>query len=107
MAAVEESPDFPSLVARLLCHAVDRRLRRNLSRGYQIRQAVLPRVRGRSDILKTYSGDLLNKGMIACRFEEFTFDTPRNRLVRAALDAMAEPVRRRGGATSVEGSRHG
>ena len=88
-AAVEESPDFPSLVARLLCYAVDRRLRRNLSRGYQSRRAVLTRVRGRIDILQTVSGDLLSKGMIACRFEEFTFDTPRNRLVRAALDALS------------------
>jgi 5-methylcytosine-specific restriction enzyme subunit McrC len=31
----------------------------------------------------------LSRGAVACRFEEFTFDTPRNRLVRAALDAVA------------------
>ncbi|MGZ9083068.1 MAG: 5-methylcytosine restriction system specificity protein McrC, partial [Rhodoplanes sp.] len=91
-AAVEASPDFPALVARLLCYAVDRRLRRNLSRGYQQKQAVLTRVKGRIDILDTYTGDLLSKGMIACRFEELTFDTPRNRLVRAALDALASRV---------------
>ena len=30
--------------------------------------------------------------MIACRFEEFTFDTPRNRLVRAAFDAIASRI---------------
>ncbi len=91
-AEVEELPDFPSLIARLLCYAVDRRLRRNLSRGYQQEEAVLARVRGRIDLLKTFSGDLLSKGMIACRFEEFTFDTPRNRLVRAALDALSARV---------------
>ena len=91
-AAVEESPDFPSLVARLLCYAVDRRLRRNLSRGYQQKRAVLTRVRGRINILDTYAGDHLSKGMIACQFEELTFDTPRNRLVRGALDALAGRV---------------
>ncbi|NVD43205.1 5-methylcytosine-specific restriction endonuclease system specificity protein McrC [Ensifer sp. HO-A22] len=91
-AAVEDSPDFPSLIARILCYAVDRRLRRNLSRGYVQKQAVLARVRGRIDILDTFAGDLLSKGMVACRFEEFTFDTPRNRLVRAALDALATRV---------------
>jgi 5-methylcytosine-specific restriction enzyme subunit McrC len=91
-AEVEESPDFPSLIARLLCYAVDRRLRRNLSRGYEQNQAVLPRVRGRIDALKTFSRDLLSRGMVACRFEEFTFDTPRNRLVRAALHALARRV---------------
>ncbi|MER9843512.1 5-methylcytosine-specific restriction endonuclease system specificity protein McrC [Mesorhizobium australicum] len=91
-AAIEESPDFPGLIARLLCYAVDRRLRRNLSRGYQKKQAVLTRVRGRIDLLETFAGDLLSKGMIACRFEEFTFDTPRNRLVRAALGELATRV---------------
>lgn len=91
-AEVEEAPDFPSLIARLLCYAVDRRLRRNLSRGYQQGEAVLTRVRGRVDVLKTFSRDLLSKGTIACRFEEFSFDTPRNRLVRAALDALSERV---------------
>ncbi len=90
--AVEEAPDFPSLVARLLCFAVDRRLRRNLSRGYRQRAAILARLRGRIDILYTYADDLLGKGRIACRFEELTVDTPRNRLVRAALDALANRV---------------
>ena len=90
--AVEEAPDFPSLVARLLCFAVHRRLRRNLSRSYQQTTAILARVRGRIDILNTYADDLLSKGMIACRFEELTVDTPRNRLVRAALDALVKRV---------------
>lgn len=91
-AAVEASPDFPSLIARLLCYAVERRLRRNLSRGYQAACAVLPRLRGRIDVLNTYAGNLLSMGMIACRFADFTFDTPRNRLVRAALDVVANCV---------------
>ncbi|MFZ1416572.1 MAG: hypothetical protein WAS73_18650 [Defluviicoccus sp.] len=68
---------------------MDRRLRRNLSRGYQQRRAVLSRVKGRIDVLDTFAGDLLSRGAVACRFEEFTFDTPRNRLVRTALDAVA------------------
>ena len=91
-AAVEEASDFPALVARLLCYAVDRRLRRNLSRGYQPEAAILSRVRGRIDILNTCAGSLLSKGAVACRFEEMTVDTPRNRLVRAALDALANRV---------------
>ena len=89
---IEDSPDFPELIARLLCYAVERRLRRNLSRGYQHRTAVLSRVRGRIDILQTYTKDLLSRGSVSCRFEELTFDTPRNRLVRAALDALATRI---------------
>ncbi|MFZ7337332.1 5-methylcytosine restriction system specificity protein McrC [Comamonas jiangduensis] len=85
----ESASDLPELVARLLVQVVQQRLRRNLSRGYQARHAVLSRVRGRIDVLATASGQLLEQGRVACRFEEHTMDTTRNRLVRAALDYLA------------------
>ncbi len=85
---VESSPDFHELVARLLCFAVEQRLRRNLNRGYRRVEAILPRVRGRIDLLRTYSDGHLDRGSVACRLDEYTFDTPRNRLARAALGAL-------------------
>lgn len=88
-AEVEESPDFKSLVARLLCYATEKRLRRNLSFGYRHRQDVLKRVRGRIDLLRTEAGQLLYRGEVACRFDELTIDTPRNRLVLAALAKLS------------------
>jgi len=91
-AAVEESADLPDLIGRLLCFAVERRLRRNLSRGYRQTNAVLARVRGRIDVLQTFSNDLLLRGEVACRFDEHTLDTPRNRLVRSALDSLSNRV---------------
>ncbi len=65
---------------------------RNLSFGYQSKRAVLSRVRGRIDHLKTERHQLLARGMVACRFEDLTVDTPRNRFVRAALNAIAKIV---------------
>jgi 5-methylcytosine-specific restriction enzyme subunit McrC len=59
-------------------------------------QGVFPqpaRVRGRIDILTTEARALLSRGEVFCRFEDLTIDTPRNRLVRAALDLMARLVR--------------
>lgn len=88
----EAARDLPELLARLLVRVVQQRLRRNLSRGYQPRHAVLSRVRGRIDILTTASGQLLEQGRVACRFQEHTMDTPRNRLVRAALEYLAVMV---------------
>jgi 5-methylcytosine-specific restriction enzyme subunit McrC len=88
----EAARDLPELLARLLVRVVQQRLRRNLSRGYQAKHAVLSRVRGRIDVLVTESGQLLEQGRVACRFEEHTMDTPRNRLVRAALDYLAVMV---------------
>lgn len=92
---IEDDADLPALIARMLAHAVERRLHRNLSRGYRPREAVLTRVRGRIDLFRTETGRLLDRGEIACRFEEFTVDTPRNRLVRVALDAIAARLRDR------------
>ncbi|UKJ76045.1 5-methylcytosine-specific restriction endonuclease system specificity protein McrC [Azospirillum brasilense] len=93
-AMVDEDPeDLPDLVARLLADAVERRLRRNLTRGYHRREMALARVRGRIDVLTTESRQLLSKGEVFCRFEDLSMDTPRNRLVRAALDRMARLVR--------------
>lgn len=89
---VERAKDLPDLVGRLLAHVVEDRLGRNLSRGYQTRAAVLPRVRGRIDMLATEAGQLMERGQIACRFEEHVMDTPRNRLVRAALERLAARI---------------
>ena len=85
--------DLPDLVAGLLADAVEYRLRRNLTRGYYHREMVLTRVRGRIDVLATEAHLLLSKGEVFCRFEDLTIDTPRNRLVRAALDLMVRLVR--------------
>ena len=88
--SVEENPDdIPDLVAKILAREVGLRLKRNLSLEYKLRKAVLRRVRGRIDLLSTERHRLLDRGMIACRFNEMTVDTPRNRFVRAALEQIA------------------
>jgi 5-methylcytosine-specific restriction enzyme subunit McrC len=43
-------------------------------------------------MLETSSRRLMDRGLVACRFEEHTMDTPRNRLVRAALERLATRV---------------
>ncbi|MCY3652217.1 MAG: 5-methylcytosine-specific restriction endonuclease system specificity protein McrC [bacterium] len=91
---IEESPDrLPDLVAEILTRAAQRRIRRNLTLEFRRSQADLTRVRGRIDILRTERYGLLRKGKIACSFEELTTDTPRNRLVKAALTKLCSSVR--------------
>ena len=91
--ATENAPDdLPNLVAEILSHAVERRMRRNLSYGYRRRHADLNRVRGRIDLLRTERRQLLKRGRVACSFDELTVDTPRNRFVKAALDLLTGVV---------------
>lgn len=90
---VEDNPDeIPDLVAQLLTRAVERRLRRNLNFAFQETSADLRRVRGRIDLLRTERRHLLRRGRVACRYEELTVDTPRNRYVRAAAQQLVTVV---------------
>ena len=92
---LENAPDdIPYLVAEILANAVERRLRRNLSHGYQRRWADLNRVRGRIDLFRTERRQLLQRGSVACIFDELTVDTPRNRYVKSALTHIAGVVSR-------------
>ena len=76
--AAEDNPDeIPDLVAEILTRAVERRLRRNLSSEFDRREADLTRVRGRIDALRTERRHLLQRGRIACSFDELTTDTPK------------------------------
>ena len=76
-AGLEENPDdLPDLVAEILAHTVEERQRRRLSLGYRTREAALNRVRGRIDLLATERRRLLSRGLVACRFDELTIDTP-------------------------------
>jgi 5-methylcytosine-specific restriction enzyme subunit McrC len=95
--AVEDNPDqIPDLVAEILCRRVERRIQRNLSYGYRSHEAEISRVRGRIDLLKTESHRLMDHGKVACRFNELTVDTPRNRYVLMALEKLGGLVARRG-----------
>ena len=90
---VEDAPDdIPDLIAEILVQQVEKRLRRNLSTEYQRREQILPRVRGRINILKTTRHQLLLRGQVANRFDELTIDSPRNRYVCAALEKLSRIV---------------
>lgn len=92
-AGVEERPDdLPGLVAEILARAVERRLRRSLTQVYVGRDESLTRIRGRIDILKTESAQLLSRGRVACRYTELAVDNPRNRLIHAGLSTAGAIV---------------
>ena len=91
--AAEQNPDkIPDLLAEILTVEVEWRLRRMLTHELRRRQADLTRVRGRINHIRTKRRHLLQRGKIACSFDEFTVDVPRNRFVMAALDRLSAIV---------------
>jgi 5-methylcytosine-specific restriction enzyme subunit McrC len=87
---IEDYPEkLPELLAELLVASTEDRLRRPLTPSFSKTSRDLARVRGGIDTLRTESHQLLSRGLVACRFEELTVDTPRNRLIRTALASIA------------------
>lgn len=87
----EDSPeDIPDLVGEFLASAVEKRLASSLTCRFTPAVEELSTVRGKIDLLHTERHKLLDKGKVACRVENFTPNTPRNRLVRAALEQIAK-----------------
>lgn len=88
--SIEDTPeDIPEILAEILCHEVNQRLRRPLTITYEETHGALTRVRGRIDVLTTARQRLLDKGLIACRYTEITVNTPKLCLARAALERLA------------------
>lgn len=88
-ADLDDNPELPEVLGRFLVDVTERRLRRNLSRSYQYRRDDVAKVRGRIDWLETSTRLLLQRGLVACRYQEFSVDSPRNRLVLMALERIA------------------
>ncbi len=83
----EETPDdILEIIGEILIYFVKERIMRGLTRSSLPVQADLHRVRGSIDHLRTERRHLLSRGLIACRFEEPTLNTARNRLLKAALE---------------------
>ncbi|MEV6360483.1 5-methylcytosine restriction system specificity protein McrC [Nocardia asteroides] len=77
--------DLIDAIADVLVTEVERRLHTNLTPSYRHRAADLTRVRGSVDHLRTTTNRLMDRGRIACRFDELTVDTPLNQFICCAL----------------------
>lgn len=81
----ERDLDLLDAIAEVLVGEVELRLRQRLSAHYLTREADLTRVRGRIDHLGTAARQLMQQGRIACRFDDLSIDSPRNRFIAATL----------------------
>lgn len=81
--------ELADLFARVLITGVHRLSRRGLERGYQEHHEEIATIRGRADLVETYTRFLERHGRASCRFDELSNDTPQNRVVKAAIRTLA------------------
>jgi hypothetical protein len=82
---VQQAPDLLSAVVEAFTRVTERALLPGLVQGYRQYEAALPVVRGR-----IREADQIRRGYsvmvpVEVRYDDFTVDTPENRLLRAAL----------------------
>jgi 5-methylcytosine-specific restriction enzyme subunit McrC len=85
------SEDFESaedLCAAILERAVGHQLKRGLGKGYVTRRDALPTVRGRVDVGESVKTLSILTGRLVCDYDEFSEDTPMNRVVKAAMRTL-------------------
>lgn len=80
------SKNLPQICALILLYYLRKIFGRGLNSAMTEKRDNLSRLRGHVDLLRTETEDLLCKGKIACIFQERTFNTPKYKLVRAALE---------------------
>lgn len=92
-AQVEHSPTLLGLLARVLVESTRDLLRRELGRAFAVKRAAVRGVRGRIDFARSLKRLELEAGRASCEFSELDIDTPRNRILRSTMDALARDPR--------------
>lgn len=89
IAAAETGDPFWKLIIRWYLSELETVLRRDLMRDYQEHHDHLRLFRGRIDPVGTATNYYKGALAIPCEFDEFTIDTPLNRILRAAAAKAA------------------
>ncbi len=84
------SPSLWELVARAFVEATEHLLRLGLIRDYREVSETLDGASGRIDVLGTTRHYYAARLVLDCVFDDFSFDTPLNRVVLAAIREVAE-----------------
>ncbi len=77
--------DLLELFARCYLDALVREARRGLPRAYMREEDDLRALRGRWNTIRQYTTLAAQPSRIACAFDEFSLDTPLNRMLKAAM----------------------
>ncbi len=90
LAAMRTQPrDLLEILIRLFAGRLLTVVRRGLPRRYRERQEDLNLLRGRLDVTRQVTRFAARPDLFACRFEEWSEDTPLNRVLKAAVSRLA------------------
>lgn len=84
----EEFDNSLDLCAAILARGVERQVKRGLTRNYLPQTETLPCIRGKVDLAASLKANSLLKRQLVCSFDEFSIDTPANRIVKSTMQLL-------------------
>jgi 5-methylcytosine-specific restriction enzyme subunit McrC len=81
----EEFENLHNLFAEMIIRGMRRQLKRGLPRAYKSESEELGNLRGKIDIRSSVSRGTFVRRRLICEFDEFTEDTPGNRMIKCAI----------------------
>ena len=81
----EEFDNACDLCAAILARGVEAQVKRGLGRAYAETTEPLSTLRGRLEVSESIETNSIMKRQLVCTYDEFTVDTPANRIVKAAM----------------------
>lgn len=89
-AAVESSPSLDALLALILAHLMQQRLRIGLGRSYVDNAQFIRGIRGRIDFNESLKKLSFQKSQAFCRFQHYDTNAPKNQIVRSILVRLVQ-----------------
>ena len=87
--ATEEFDNTAELLAAILARGVSSQVKRGLGREYLPRAETLATLRGRIDVTETVKTRAVLRRQMVCDYDEFSIDTPMNRILKATMRLLA------------------
>lgn len=84
----EEFDNAQELCAAILTRGVESQIKRGLGRGYVPQAEALSCVRGKIDVSASLKTNSLLKRQLVCSYDEFSTDTPANRIVKSTVQVL-------------------
>ena len=87
---VENSPSLDALLASILAHLIQQRLRIGLGRSYVNNERFIRGIRGRIDFNESVKKLSFQKSQAYCRFQHYDMNAPKNQIVRSTLVRLVQ-----------------
>lgn len=87
--AAEEFDNTAELLAAILVRGASSQVKRGLGREYLPRTETLATLRGRIDVTETVKTRAVLRRQMVCDYDEFSIDTPMNRILKATMRLLA------------------